>query len=490
MEITLNTSLNKKSNITVIPVFSDAEFPNSVPSNLKRILKSVKKVKEFERKKGQTLLLTPFSTQLNKKLVLVGIGKEKKVNGKIVREIAADAVKALKDFQQKEINFILPPSIGKHAQELAEGLALANYNPAKYLTGKNKKKKEKAVFKKVSVVAAKKDENIRKGLKKGLLIAEEVNNVRDYINAPHNYMDGNRMAAKAKEIAKKNSLKLTVLNKKQLEKLGMGALLGVNKGSAVSANLIIIEYKPKEHSNKKPIAIVGKGITFDSGGYNLKPGSHINEMKQDMSGAAVVLGILALSAKLKINKHLVGVMPVTDNLIGPDAQKVDDIITTYSGKTVEIANTDAEGRLILADAISYAIEKYKPEMLIDFATLTGACAYALGERYAGLFGNNEDLIAKIKKAGEETDELAWPLPIHPDHTRAMKGKIADLSNISSSPGAGASTAAAFLKEFVGKTTWAHLDIAGTAFVKEPKKYESAMGTGYGVRLLARLLESE
>lgn len=490
MEITLNTSLNKKTNITVIPVFSDAEIPKTIPANLRKILSSAKKVKEFERKKGQTFLLTPFTTQLNRKLILVGLGKEKKITGKIVREIASDAVKASKGFQQKEINFILPDSLNKYAQELAEGLALANYNPAKYLTGKNKKEKEKTVLKKVNVIVSKKDEDIRRGLKKGITIAEEVNNTRDYINAPHNYMDGDKMVAKAKEIAKKNGLKLIILNKKQLEKLGMGALLCVNKGSAIGANLIILEYKPHGHSNKKPIAIVGKGVTFDSGGYNLKPGNHINEMKQDMSGAAVVLGILALSAKLKINKHLIGVMPVTDNLIGPDAQKVDDIITTFSGKTVEIGNTDAEGRLILADAISYTVKNYKPEALIDLATLTGACAYALGERYAGLFGNNEELIEKIRKAGEETDELAWPLPIHPDHTKAMKGKIADLSNISSSPGAGASTAAAFLKEFVGKTAWAHLDIAGTAFVKEPKKYESAMGTGYGVRLLAKMLESE
>ena len=489
MEITLNTSPNKKCGVTVIPVFEDAEFLKIAPANYKKILSAAKKIKEFERKKGQILLVTPFEGQLDKKMILLGAGKEKKLSSKNVRELAAELVKAVKKFRQKEMNFFLPPAFSGYSRELAEGFALANYTPAKYLTGKNKKEKEKEILTKINVVSDKKNEDVRKSLKKGLLIAEEVNNTRDYINAPHNYLDGEGMVEKAKEIAKKNGLKITALNKKQLEKLKMGALLGVNKGSAIGANLIIMEYKPKGHINKKPVAIVGKGVTFDSGGYNLKPGNHINEMKQDMSGAAVVLGVMALCAKLKINKHIIGVMPVTDNLIGPDALKVDDIITTYSGKTVEIGNTDAEGRLILADAIAYTIEKYKPEILIDLATLTGACAYALGERYAGLLGNNDELMGKLKKAGEETDELAWPLPIHPDHSKAMKGKIADLSNISSSPGAGASTAAAFLKEFVGKTAWAHLDIAGTAFVKEPKKYESPMGTGYGVRLLANFLES-
>ncbi|MFC1750176.1 leucyl aminopeptidase [Pseudomonadota bacterium] len=488
MDITLSTALNKKSNITIVPVFEDASFPKIGPPNLKKILAALKKSKEFEGKTGQKLVITPFATQLEKRMMLIGLGKHKKVTPADIRNAVAGAVSIVKKFNQRDINFLLSHDLYKYGQEIGEGLTLANYNPAKYVTGKNKRENEKMDLRKVVMVVAKNDEKVRKALKKGLIIGQEVNNTRDYINAPNNMLDGEKMVARAKEIAKNYGLKVTVLNKKQLEKLGMGALLGVNKGSPIGANLIFLEHKPKSTSSKAPIAIVGKGITFDSGGYDLKPSGHIKDMKQDMSGAGVVLGIMALCSRLEIDKYVIGVMPVTDNLIGPDAQKTDDIISTYNGMTVEIGNTDAEGRLILADALAYTIDEYKPEVIIDLATLTGACAYALGERYCGLFGNDDGLIEDLRQAGEETDELAWPLPIHPDHTKAMKGKIADLSNISSSPGAGASTAAAFLKAFVGKTTWAHLDIAGVAFVKEPKKYEAPMGTGYGVRLLANYLE--
>lgn len=270
----------------------------------------------------------------------------------------------------------------------------------------------------------------------------------------------------------------------------MNAFLGVNKGSATGASMVIMEHKP-QGAKGKPIVLVGKGIVFDSGGYNLKKGAWFADMKMDMSGAAVVMNVLGVCSKLGIKKHVIGITPITDNLIGKDAQKVSDIVTTYSGKTVEVNNTDAEGRLILCDALAYGIKKFKPTMVIDVATLTGACVMALGERYAGLFGNNGKLITQLKKAGQETDELTWHMPIHPDHTKEMKSRIADLQNINygNSGMAGASTAAAFLQEFVGKTHWAHLDIAGTAFVKHPKKYESAMGTGFGVRLLTQFLEN-
>ena len=330
----------------------------------------------------------------------------------------------------------------------------------------------------------------RDAIRKGQTIAEGVNKVRDFINAPHNLMDGTILTREARKIAKESKLKVTVLGKKQLEKLKMGALLGVNKGSAVGANLAILEHKPRGVKKDKPIVLVGKGVTFDSGGYNLKSGPWYADMKMDMSGAAVVLGVMGLCGKLNIPHHIIGMTPITDNLIDKDAQKVSDIVTSYSGKTIEVNNTDAEGRLILADTMSYAVDKYKPKMMIDIATLTGACVMALGEKYAGLFGNNEKLIEKLGKAGREVDELTWHMPIHPDHTKEMKSKIADLQNANyGGQGGGASTAAAFLQEFVGKTQWAHLDIAGTAFVKHPKKYESPMGTGYGVRLLTHFLEN-
>lgn len=484
MNISFTPSINKKNNIVIVAVFEDkVTFPNE----LKKFTAEVKKEKDFKGKSKQHYELTPLSAALPRRAVIIGMGKQKDVDATAALNVAAEGVKIAGKYHAGKVSFYVPAPLQKHLQSLVEGLVLSNYNPAKYQTGENKKKHDKADVKTVEIVGVKKDIS---AVKKGIVIAEAVNKTRDLINAPHNHMDGAKLMQEAKEIAKKNKLKATILSKKQLEKLKMGAFLGVNRGSEVDANMVILEHKPKG-SKGKPIVLVGKGITFDSGGYNLKSGAWFADMKMDMSGAAVVMNVLGLCSRLGIKRHVIGVTPITDNLIGPKAQKVADIVTTYSGKTVEVNNTDAEGRLVLCDAMAYAIDKFKPEMIIDVATLTGACMMALGEKYAGLFGNNQKLIDQLKKAGDETDELAWQLPIHPDHTKEMKSRIADLQNVNyANQGmAGASTAAAFLQEFVGKTQWAHLDIAGTAFVKHPKKYEAPMGTGYGVRLLIYFLST-
>lgn len=483
MNITFASNL-KKSELVVVPVYEGAV---SIPPELKKLSASLKKEKEFKGKEGQYVEQTPLDASLPTRVVFLGIGKKNDINATVVRNTAADALKWAKKYQTGKLAFMAPAGFEKHFSALAEGFVMANYNPALYQTGDNKKKHDKANVKGVEIVSSKKD---AAAIKRGVVVAEAVNKARDLINAPHNHMDGAQLMREAKGIAKNSKLKATVLTKKQIEKLKMGAFLGVNRGSDVDANMVILEHKPRG-AKGKPIVLVGKGITFDSGGYNLKSGAWFADMKMDMSGAAVVMNVLGLCGKLGINKHIIGVTPITDNLIGPKAQKVADVVTTYSGKTVEVNNTDAEGRLILCDAMAYAIDKYKPEAIIDVATLTGACMMALGEKYAGLFGNDQKLVDKLKKASDETDELAWQLPIHPDHSKEMKSRIADLQNVNygNSGMAGASTAAAFLQEFVGKTHWAHLDIAGTAFVKHPKKYEAPMGTGYGVRLLTHFLEN-
>lgn len=483
MNINFAASINKKNDLAVVAVF---EEKMALPTELKKFAAELKKNKDFKGKAGQQYEFTPCSASLPTRVIILGMGKQKELNAATVRNAAADGIKSAQKYNAGKVSFHAPTSFQKHLQVLAEGFVLANYNPAKYQTGENKKKHDKAQVKAVEITGLKRDAAI----KRGVAIANAVNKTRDLINAPHSHMDGAQLVREAKGIAKKNKLKATILTKKQIEKLKMGAFLGVNRGSDVNANMAILEHKPKGVKGK-PIVLVGKGITFDSGGYNLKSGAWFADMKMDMSGAAVVMNVLGLCSALGIKRHVIGVTPITDNLIGPKAQKVADIVTTYSGKTVEVNNTDAEGRLILCDAMAYAIDKYKPEMIIDVATLTGACMMALGEKYAGLFGNNQKLIDQLKKAGDETDELAWQLPLHPDHTKEMKSRIADLQNVNYGNGgmAGASTAAAFLQEFVGKTHWAHIDIAGTSFVKHPKKYEAPMGTGYGVRLLTQFLES-
>jgi leucyl aminopeptidase len=252
-----------------------------------------------------------------------------------------------------------------------------------------------------------------------------------------------------------------------------------------------LEYSPRGVDPKEaPIVLVGKGILFDSGGYNLKPRGSIEDMQLDKAGAAAVLAVIKLAHKVGIKRRVISVMPFTENLIGGRALKPSEILKTYSGKTIEITNTDAEGRLILADAVAYAVDKFKPKHLIDVATLTGACMVALGSRYAGLFTNNQELAGALRTAGDEVDELLWPLPLTKEHREKMKGVYADLRNadLGSERDAGASKGAAFIAEFVGKTKWAHLDIAGPAWVTDPKKYESKGATGFGVRALLRFLE--
>jgi leucyl aminopeptidase len=272
----------------------------------------------------------------------------------------------------------------------------------------------------------------------------------------------------------------------------MGCILGVARGSSEEPKLVIMEYLGGTKGNpkgKKKIAVVGKGITFDSGGINLKPTGYIENMKDDKAGAAVVLGLMKILPKLGVKHHVIGVMPLTENMPGQSAQKPGDILTAYNKKTIEVVNTDAEGRLILADALSYVEKNYKPDAIIDLATLTGACIVALGYFAAGMLGTDEALIKKITLTGEKTGERVWELPFWDDYRELVKGDIADVNN--SIKGAkytpGTITGAAFISNFVEKTPWVHLDIAGPAWLESDSDYVPRGGTGYGVRLLSQLL---
>jgi leucyl aminopeptidase len=478
--------MNPAEKLLVVPLFSKSDFTAGMPEELKPLLKKRQERKDFKASAGSTVILYPDTENLPGKILLAGFGKKAKLNDKVVRECAAMAVKSAKSLKTGEMAVMLPDRLIKSARTLGEGLGLGNYNPAKYQTGKKQKQNEKGDIKIIKFLSPKANKNFIQQLREGLETADAVNCVRDLVNAPPALKSVNYMADKAAEIARHNGYKLTVLDLAQIKKLKMGGIAGVNRGSTIGAKLVMLEHRPWG-TPKKPVVIAGKGIIFDSGGYNLKPSGAMANMNLDMAGAAAVMGTFMLLKKLKIRQHVVGIFALTENLIDANAQKPSDIITTYDGKTVEITNTDAEGRLILADTVSYAIKKYQPRYLVDLATLTGACMVALGERYAGLFSNNRFLNDTLKKAGDETDELVWPLPLHPDYAAKMKSKIADLKNSEEGAYAGASKGAAFIQYFVGKTPWAHLDIAGPAHVKDPKKYETAMGTGYGVRLLVQFL---
>lgn len=479
----------KKTSLLIYPVFEKEKAGNAA---LRKILAELAAAREFEAKSEQTFFLFGKAGNLPMRVILLGLGEAKKLNIASVMSAFGAAIKKSAAHRSKEIGVLLNKELYPFAEAIGEALVMGSYQPsAAYKTGKALNKLRGQSVKTLEIVGvAKKD--IQSAFRKGVAVANAVNEVRDWVNAPPNFANAKFFDDKAAEIAKETGAKLTILRKKELEKLGMGALLGVNRGSPDEARLTILDYSPNSADPKEPpLVFVGKGILFDSGGYNLKPRGYIEDMQLDKAGAAAVLALIKLAQKLGIAKRIIAVAPFTENLIGGHALKPSEILKTYSGKTVEITNTDGEGRLVLADAIAYAIDQFKPKYLIDVATLTGACMVALGDRYAGLFGNDENLIEKLRAAGEEVDELLWPMPLHKDHNKKMKGVYADLRNadLGSERDAGASKGAAFLQEFIGKTKWAHLDIAGPAWTGDPKKYETKGATGFGVRVLVRFLEN-
>jgi leucyl aminopeptidase len=289
-----------------------------------------------------------------------------------------------------------------------------------------------------------------------------------------------------RKAARKSGLKTSVKDERWLQQHQFGAMLAVAQGSNAKPRLVTLEYAPK--NAKQTVVLVGKGVTFDSGGINLKPSGSIETMKMDMSGAAAVAGTMLAVARLKPGLKVVGVMPLVENMPSGTAIRPGDIIRSHAGKTVEIGNTDAEGRLILIDAMAWAIKAYKPHTMIDLATLTGACVVALGEKIAGVFSKDQQLADEIVASGKATHERCWQLPLPDDYKELLKNEFADLNNVSSGRWGGAITAALFLSEFVGDTRWAHIDIAGPAWSKKASDYCGAGGTGFGVRLLCDLLE--
>ncbi len=318
-------------------------------------------------------------------------------------------------------------------------------------------------------------------------IAEAVRIARDIANAPPERMNPERLEEKAREIARSYGLDITVLHRGELESLGMGGILGVGKGSDVEPRLIILRYS----GGPRRVAVVGKAVTFDSGGLDLKPPQYMLEMKFDKSGGAAAIGAVVAAAALRLPFEVVALVPAVENLPSGRSYKPLDVLDMYNGLTVEVGNTDAEGRLILADALAYAAEKYKPELMIDMATLTGAAVVALGNHAAALMGNNEDLLKAVEDAAWRAGEPAWRLPMWPVYAKQLESKTADTSNVGGR-WAGAITAAKFLEKFVGDTPWAHLDIAGVAWVQEngPKKpYYEHGATGWGVRTFVELLRA-
>ncbi len=444
-----------------------SKLGRGVSSKVRKALETV----SFKGKEEQVEKV-PLPGQSPEVVYAVGLGKKDKADTDTYRRACALVVKRLKKDGVEEAALVLPRMNRAISQAVAEGLILGDYSFEKY---KSKKEDGKKELKKVLVRGAQEE-----ALKVGSILAEAQNYARSLVNEPGNVINPITLAQEAERLAKEFKLQCRIYDEKQIQDMGMLALWSVGKGSATPPRFIHLTYKPRGRA-KDRIVIVGKGLTFDSGGLNIKPGDYMRTMKMDKSGACAVLGIMRAIAQLKPEIEVHGIIGAAENMPSGTAYRPDDIIRAKNGKYIEIDNTDAEGRVTLADALSYASE-LKPSKIIDMATLTGACMVALGEYTAGLFTNSERFARQIKRIAKETGERVWELPMDDERLRKkIKKGPADVVNTGGRYG-GAITAAMFLEEFVGEgIEWVHLDIAGPAWSKEDYGYYTQGGTGFGVR---------
>lgn len=446
-------------------------------------------VEDFKGKSKQTALFYPRGALPARRVLLVGLGKHEKLQTNTIRQAAAKICKVAHQLQLADVAMQLPIPQGvtteAAVQAMVEGAELGLY---RYLKHKSEQQPEEShQVSQLTIVVTGDREGAQRGANIGQVIAQGVLLARDLANMPPNMLYPEQLGVIATEIGQQVGFRTTVLDQEAMEAQGFGGILAVGQGSHRPPRFIILEYN--EASPHHPtICLVGKGITFDTGGISIKPSDKMDQMKYDMSGAAAVLATVQIAAQLNLPLHVVGLISAAENMPDGKAYRPGDIIKTLSGKTIEVLNTDAEGRIILADALFYA-QRYQPAAIIDIATLTAAIIVALGPHAIGLMSNNQALADRIIAAGQATFERVWQLPLWEEYHEMMKSKIADLRNVWNRE-AGSITAAAFLAAFVGEYPWAHLDIAGTAWTESPKlEYLSEGVTGVGVRLLSEVLRT-
>jgi len=447
------------------------------------VITSLLETGELKGKVGETTYIHNPGEIKARRLLLIGAGKLEDFNVDGVRRMAGTAARLLRAKNVKRFAFLrrsqLP--LGESAQAAVEGALLALYDPDKYRTSD---KEERNIEAMILATTEGDTEALRRGVERGRILAEATNFARDIINEPGNVMTPTELARRAEEVAQTFGLEVDVLDEARMKELGMGALLGVSQGSAEPAKLIVLSYLPNADSSET-VAIVGKGLTFDTGGISIKPADGMEKMKYDMAGGATTIAAMRAIAQLKPAVNVLGLVPASENMPGGRAQRPGDVVRSMAGKTIEVINTDAEGRLILADALAYA-RKLGATKIVDLATLTGAVSVALGDIYVAVLGNDQAWTDRIIEAGKRSGEKIWQLPLDREYRDQIKSDIADIKNTGGRK-AGTITAAYFLREFVEDTPWAHLDIAGTAWNDSNKPYLSVGPTGVCVRTLANLV---
>ena len=481
MSIQINYKSNSsKKNSNNLILFVDEKFNTDT---LRKYISSTEFSYIQDLLKTSDLKKNLFVFELNSKKKIIIISIKKKLKNFEIENLGAELFGRINYGKNTQYLLNSDSVVSKHENFVGlflHGLKLKSYEFNKYKT----KKAERLIT--ISVFGNKNKPSIYNQVKFKAL-EEGTFFTRDLVSEPGNVLHPDEYAKRLR-LLKKHNLKVNIYDEKKLKKLGMNALLGVGQGSIRGSYLVTIEWNGAKN-NSRPLAFVGKGVCFDTGGYSLKPAKFMEDMTYDMAGSATVVGLMKNLALRKAKVNVIGVVGLVENMVSGNAQRPGDIVKSYSGKTIEILNTDAEGRLVLADALTFTEKKFKPKFIVDLATLTGAIIVSLGSEYAGLFSNDDKLSKELLDAGEKVDEKLWRMPLHKNFDKLINSKNADMQNINYIGGAGSTTAAQFLQRFIiNKTPWAHLDIAGMAFSKYGGALNSGGATGYGVRLLNQLIE--
>jgi leucyl aminopeptidase len=476
VEISRDLKLSKIDHLFVL--LAEGRLDGPLPDAVSKAVRDAK----FEGRSDESLTILAGQPR---KVTLIGLGKHESLTMRGARVGVTAAGRIARKHRDAKIALLFPYTLpGLDDEEttllLADFLAQSDYKYDAFITVKKEQKR----FPMHGFVIAP-GADAKRLTARAVIMAESINTVRDLANGPCNIVTATHLAERAIDVCKEVGVKCTVYGRREIERMRMGGLLAVNRGSSEDPRFVVMEYAPRRATAH--VGLVGKGITFDSGGISIKPSEKMEEMKYDMCGAAAVIGIVEAAARLELNVKLTAVFAATDNLPSGSAYKPGEIITMMNGKTVEIINTDAEGRMILGDALHYVSQR-NPDHLIDYATLTGACVVALGAEAAGLFSNNDELARKLIESGERVGERLWRLPVWDEYKESIRSDFADMKNTGGRWG-GAITAAVFLKEFVNCPSWAHLDIAGTAYAETENARESRGANGAGVRVTVDFLRS-
>ncbi len=485
-----------KTDVLVVGRFADGgpdEVVQALDKKLGGSIERLARLGDFTGKPKTHALLYSDGKIAAQRVLLLGLGERKKATLDTIRRAAAAAASRAVDLKVKQISLALHRAFGDSlavaalGRAMAEGAYLGSYRYDEYVS-ENGNGRLGALDVEIVDPEPMRIQSLAPGVAAGIVVGQAQSYARTVVNRPANVINPPTLAEAARDLARKlKTVRCTIFDEKQLQARGMGGILAVGSGSQSKPRLILLKYTPARKPAKglPTVALVGKAVTFDSGGISIKPAQDMDQMKFDKTGGIAVLATIRALAELKLPVNVLGLIPAAENLPSGSSYRPGDIITTYGGKTVEILNTDAEGRMILCDALTYAAEQ-KCDVIIDIATLTGACMVALGSYKAGLMSNDDDLVARLQRAAEESGESVWRLPTGDEYAEEMKSKIADLKNAGSRWG-GACTAASFLQQFVGTAKWAHLDIAGMDVFLKPTEYGCVGGTGFGVRLLTTYL---